>query len=129
VVLGDREFHSAKLGEWLSARSVKFALRQKKSTCIQENGQDYLALKNIEIKPGATHFSRGINCTVEHKIGSFNLGIIWKRKYRGKGPKDPWYILTNLDDLNLVLSFYKSRWGIESMFKDCKTGGYNLEKT
>jgi hypothetical protein len=45
------------------------------------------------------------------------------------GPKDPWYILTNLDDLNLVLSFYKSRWGIESMFKDCKTGGYNLEKT
>jgi hypothetical protein len=37
--------------------------------------------------------------------------------------------LTNLDDLNLVLSFYKSRWGIESMFKDCKTGGYNLEKT
>jgi hypothetical protein len=129
VVLGDREFHSVKLGEWLDGRGVKFALRQKKSTCIQENGQDYLALKNIEIKPGTTHFLRGINCTVEHKIGSFNLGITWKRKYRGKAPKDPWYILTNLDNLNLVLSFYKSRWGIESMFKDCKTGGYNLEKT
>jgi hypothetical protein len=22
---------------------------------------------------------------------------------------------------------YKHRWGIEAMFKDCKTGGYNLE--
>lgn len=104
VVLGDREFHSPKLGEWLEDGGVKFALRQKKSTCIQENGQDYSALKNIEIKPGTAHFFREINCTIEHKIGSFNLGVTWKRKYRGKGPKDPWYILTNLDDLNLVLS-------------------------
>jgi hypothetical protein len=37
--------------------------------------------------------------------------------------------LTNLDDLKLTLAFYKARWGIESMFKHCKTGGYNLERT
>lgn len=129
VVLGDREFHSVKLGEWLNERDMRFVLRQKKSTCIQENGQDYLALKDIDIKPGMTRFFKEIHCTVAHKIGSFNLVITWKRKYRGKGPKDPWYILTNLDNLSLVLAFYKSRWGIESMFKDCKTGGYNLERT
>lgn len=129
VVLGDREFHSVKLGNWLDERDVKFALRQKRSTHIQEEGQDFLALNEIEIKPGQTKFLRGINCTATHKIGSFNLGVTWKRKYRGKGPKDPWYILTNLDSLEMVLAFYKSRWGIESMFKDCKTGGYNLEKT
>ncbi len=55
--------------------------------------------------------------------------MTWKRKYRGKGAKEPWYILTNLDNLNLTLAFYQARWGIESMFKDCKTGGYNLERT
>lgn len=54
--------------------------------------------------------------------------MTWKRKYRCKGATEPWYILTNLDNLNLTLSFYKARWGIESMFKDCKTGGYNLER-
>jgi hypothetical protein len=81
VVLGDREFHSPKLGEWLESGGMKFALRQKKSTYIQENGQNYSALKNIEIKPGTAHFFRGINCTIEHKIGSFNLGVTWKRKY------------------------------------------------
>jgi Transposase DDE domain len=129
VVLGDREFHSVKLAEWLQSSGVKFALRQKKSTYIQEIGHDYLALKNLGIKPGTTRFITGISCTDKYKLGSFNLGVTWKRKYRGKGAKEPWYILTNLDNLNLTLSFYKARWGIESMFKDCKTGGYNLERT
>jgi len=58
-----------------------------------------------------------------------NLAVTWKRSYRGKKSKSPWYILTNLENINLALSFYEARWGIKSMFKDCKTGGYNLEKT
>jgi Transposase DDE domain len=129
VVIGDREFHSVKLGEWLHQSGVKFALRQKRSTHIQETGLDYQSLKNLGIKRGTTRFISGISCTEKHKIGSFNLGVTWKRKYRGKAAQEPWYILTNLDNLNLTLSFYKARWGIESMFKDCKTGGYNLERT
>lgn len=43
--------------------------------------------------------------------------------------KDPWYLLTNLDSLEKTLRFYEARFGIEAMFKDCKTGGYNIEKT
>jgi hypothetical protein len=48
---------------------------------------------------------------------------------RGKGPKEPWYILTNLPQLPLALSLYRARWGIEQMFKDMKTSGYHLENT
>jgi hypothetical protein len=72
---------------------------------------------------------RTIDCTEKYKIGQFNLGATWKRKYRGEKAKEPWYVLTNLDNLKITLSFYKARWGIESMFKDRKTGGYNLEQT
>jgi hypothetical protein len=43
--------------------------------------------------------------------------------------KDPWYILTPLGDCTQVLSLYRKRWGIEMMFRDCKSGGYNLEST
>ena len=39
----------------------------------------------------------------------------------------PWYLLTNLADLETAVKAYKKRFGIEAMFKDCKTGGYNLE--
>ncbi len=41
--------------------------------------------------------------------------------------KEPWYLLTNLDNLDDVINIYRQRMGIEAMFKDCKTGGYNLE--
>ena len=37
-------------------------------------------------------------------------------------------MLTNLR-LEEALSAYKTRSGIEAMFRDCKSGGYNLEGT
>ncbi|MCA2654554.1 MULTISPECIES: hypothetical protein [unclassified Microcystis] len=37
--------------------------------------------------------------------------------------------MTNLKSLELTLNLYRVRFGIEAMFKDCQTGGYNLEKT
>jgi hypothetical protein len=37
--------------------------------------------------------------------------------------------LTNLGELTQLIDTFKCRSGIEAMFKDCKTGGYNLEKS
>mgnify|MGYP001792750062 CR=1 FL=1 len=62
-------------------------------------------------------------------LGPFNLAIYGQRQYHGQGPKAPWYILTNLSDIKQVMAIYRCRWGIEQLFKDCKTGGYNLEET
>jgi hypothetical protein len=60
-------------------------------------------------------------------FGRFNLAVYWKRKYKTKTEKEPWYLLTNFDDLETAVKVYQKRFGIEAMFKDCKTGGYNLE--
>jgi hypothetical protein len=65
--------------------------------------------------------------TQKKGFGRFNLAVYWKRKYKGKLEKAPWYLLTNLSDLETALIVYQKRFGIEAMFKDCKTGGYNLE--
>jgi hypothetical protein len=40
-----------------------------------------------------------------------------------------WYLLTNLGDLKQSIDTFKCRSGIEAMFKNCKTGGYNLENS
>jgi hypothetical protein len=37
--------------------------------------------------------------------------------------------LTNIGTLKQAVTVFKCRSGIEAMFKDCKTGGYNLEKS
>jgi hypothetical protein len=42
---------------------------------------------------------------------------------------EAWFILTNLGSLQAAINAYKQRMGIEEMFRDCKTGGYDLEGT
>lgn len=128
LVLGDREFHSPKLAEWLESKGVCFALRQKKDLHFQEKlEQKYQVLKELGFKPGMSKFYQGVLCNKGDGLGPFNIAVYWKRKYRHKGPKEPWYILTNLPTLQQALDVYCCRWGIEQLFKDCKTGGYNLE--
>lgn len=72
-------------------------------------------------------FLQGVNVTKQKGFGTFNIAAYWQRKYKGKGSNQGWYILTNLPNIAAALSAYKARSGIEAMFKDCKTGGYNLE--
>ena len=130
VVLGDREFHSPKLASWLDGRGVFFALRQKKDFHFQAKlDQPYQVLKDLRFKPGMSQFYEGILCNKGDGIGPFNLAVYWKRKYRSKGAKEPWCILTNLPTLAQALTVYRCRWGIEQLFKDCKSGGYHLEDT
>jgi hypothetical protein len=40
-----------------------------------------------------------------------------------------WYLLTNVGNLKQSINIFPGRSGIEAMFKDCKTGGDNLEKS
>lgn len=127
IVVGDREFHSSELAQWLHQQKVKFVLRQKKDTTYRKNRRDFQSLSSIAIAPGQRLFLAGVTWTQNRGARKFNLAVYWKRKYRGKSEQEPWYLLTNLEDAAAALKAYEKRFGIEAMFKDCKTGGYNLE--
>jgi hypothetical protein len=127
VVLGDREFHSVELAKWLKSRKVYFVLRQKKDANFKRKGQEYQELDSLGLTPGMKLFLTGIKVTQSQGFGGANMGAYCSRKYRGKVEKEPWYLLTNFDNLEEAIKAYKKRVGIEAMFKDCKTGGYNLE--
>jgi hypothetical protein len=127
VIVGDREFHSIELAQWLHRQRVSFVLRQKCNTTFREKRQTFQSLDTIPVKPGIHLFYEKISLTKKKGFSRFNLAAYWKRKYRGKQEDEPWYLLTNLPDLKSALGVYSQRYGIEAMFKDCKTGGYNLE--
>lgn len=127
VLLGDREFHSVELAKWLKSKKALFVLRQKKDTYIQLKGQSYQRLDNLAIVPGVKRFLTGVKVRKVKGFGQGSVGIYWKRKYRGKMEDEPWYLLTNLPNLAEAVKAYQKRVGIEAMFKDCKSGGYNLE--
>jgi len=129
VVIGDREFHSAKLADWLRKKGVDVVFRQKKSAFVATSDQPGQPLKKQGFQSGESHFFKNVTLQKSEPIQGLNLGVYGKRRYRGKGVKEPWYLLTTLSDSNLVKELYQARWGIEMMFRDCKSGGYNLEAT
>ncbi|MEG4108389.1 hypothetical protein [Microcoleus sp. S13_C5] len=92
-----------------------------------EKRQPFQALDSIPVKPGIHLFYPKVGFTKKKGCSRFNLVASWKRKYRGEQEDEPWYLLTNLPDVQSALEVYSKRYGIEAMFKDCKTGGYSLE--
>lgn len=127
VVIGDREFRSVELAYWLKKKKVYFALRQKQDTYIRQTGRREKLLSELGIAPGMKRFYTGVTYTKKKGFGQFSVAAYWQRNYRGKTSDEGWYILTNLPNLEETLKVYSSRSGIEAMFKDCKSGGYNLE--
>jgi hypothetical protein len=127
VVIGDREFGCVELAYWLKIKQVKFALRVKQDVNMKKKGGQYQKLHELGLQPGMKKFYSHINYTKKKGFGQFNLAAYWKRKYNGKVEKEGWFILTNLSNIDEVIKIFKQRSGIEAMFKDCKTGGYNLE--
>ena len=127
IVVGDREFHSIELAQWLHRHHLSFVLRQKGNTTFREKRQPFRSIDTIPVKPGIHLFYPQISHTKKKGFSRFNLVASWQRKYRGQQEDKPWYLLTNLPDLKGAIGVYSQRYGIEAMFKDCKTGGYNLK--
>jgi hypothetical protein len=129
VVLGDREFCSLKLANWLTEQKVYFCLRIKKDAFIKIESEIWLQLKDSGLSPGVSFFYQGVKYTKAPGFISFNLAGKWKRKRFGVAPEEGWFILTNFDTLESTIKAYKKRFDIEEMFRDFKSGGYNLENT
>jgi hypothetical protein len=129
LILGDREFHSIRFANWLHTKEINFVLRQKQGTYIRSCNQSYQRLQDLGLKPGVSFFIHNAQLTKQKGFGQFNLAGYYPRKYRNKIEPCGWYLLTNLDSFSAAIKSFKYRSGIEAMFKDCKTGGYNLEST
>ena len=127
-VLGDREFCSVKLANWLSERKISFCLRLKRTNFVEKEAGIWTELSELGLHEGTSIFLEGVKVTKTKNIKGFNLACKWKRKVSGFSQKEGWFILTDLT-LKLAIDRYRQRFDIEEMFRDFKTGGYNLEST
>lgn len=128
-VLGDREFCSVKLANWLREQDLSFCLRLKKNEFIETQHEIWHSLNDLGLSPGISLFFPRVKVTKQKGFGHFNVACKWKRKIQGIAPKEGWFIVTNLVTLELAIAAYKRRFDIEEMFRDFKSGGYNLEGT
>ena len=133
VILGDREFHGIELSYWLKQKNKKakntinFAFREKDNIYIKRSRKNEERLKNLKLVPGIKVLHKNVKVTKQKGFSKFNILAYKKRDYRHHQASDSWFIITNLDDPSEVIKLYKKRAGIEAMFRDYKSGGYNLE--
>lgn len=131
VILGDREFGSVKLANWLREQNVEFCLRLKKNEFIELSNNVWCQLDDLGLKPGISFFLENVKVT-KNKTGNFmgfNIAGKWQKKYQGSTTPEGWFILTNMSSPQAAIQAYKKRFNIEEMFRDFKSGGYNLEST
>ena len=91
VIIGDREFHSIELAQWLHRQHLSFVLCQKGNTTFREK-------RGIPVRPGIHLFYHQIYLSQNKGFSRFNLVASGQRKYKGKQEDEPWYLLTNLPD-------------------------------
>ena len=109
------------------ALPIYFAFREKDNIYMKRSKQNPKRLKDLTLIPGVKVLYKNVQITKQKGFGRFNLLTYKKRNYRHHQAEESWLIITNLDDPNQVIKLYKKRAGIEAMFRDYKTGGYNLE--
>ena len=121
------EFCSVDLVNWLREPNVYFCLRLKLNHCIETENMIWVRLDRLGIMPGTSLYFQGVEVRKTKPIAGFEVACKWKGNYQGWTVDEAWFILTNLGNLAQAIAAYKQRMGIEEMFRDCKSGSYNLE--
>lgn len=125
ILLGDREFGHIRLADWLESKGISYVLRTKSDKYIQAQGEDYQLISSLPLSRGKAFYLPSLNLTQQKGFGQVNLVGYWSKQ---SGEDEGWYLITNLRSIEAVIKAYRTRMGIEAMFKDCKTGGYNLAR-
>ena len=90
-----------------------------------KRGKKYCKVSELKVNVGETKLLLNKKITKILNVKTHNLLNYKKQKYRQKSVFEKWYILTNLSSAEKIKKIYSQRMGIEAMFKDYKTGGYN----
>jgi len=106
---------------------VSFYLRLKKNHFLEIKNLSWQRLDQLGVVPGTALYFKGVRVRKTRPLAGFDIACKWKRNYQKMKVKDAWFILTDLGSLPVALSAYKQPMGIEEMFRNCKTGGYNVE--
>ncbi|MEG4521186.1 MULTISPECIES: transposase [unclassified Microcoleus] len=118
---------SVDLGNWLREKGVSFGLRLKKNHCLETEHLVWQRLDELGIVPGTSLYFQGKRVRKTQPANGFDVACKWKRNYGAGKVDEAWFILTDLGSLPAAIDAYKQRMGIEEMFRECKTGGYDLE--
>ncbi len=124
TVLADREFCSPLLGQWLKKQGIHWAIRVKKSFYVSRSDFPAILISRFleRCQRGTYYFYSNVLLTDEHRI-LMNLLICWHPEC-----DEPIAIVTDLNEAVVVTARYQQRPWIETLNRDLKSSGFDIEK-
>lgn len=123
VFIADREFRS-KAWRRLIKNELKwhFVVRLSADrTRVHLPDGSRVSLRNLRVEKGEAWYWTGVYLTAT-KDGPYQLAAVWAEE-----ADEPWLLVSDLDDPQVLPDIYAKRWGIESTFRDMKSYGFDLE--
>lgn len=123
TILGDGEFDGVKWQEKIQFYSWQYVLRTAKNTILENTDGE-------EFRPEQVGIKRGESLLIEDlRFSSEKYGPVKVLFWHGKDHDEPLFLVTNIDDGYLVQSYYIKRFLIETLFRDIKSKGFNIQKS
>ena len=124
TVVADREFCSPQLAKWLKGSGIHWALRVKKSYRVARSDIPSIPLSTffVHCQPGTYYFFQDLFLTTEHRF-QVHLFLYWRAECQ-----EPLAIMTDLDEASAVDECYHERMFIETLNRDIKSSGYDIER-
>ena len=122
VFLADRGFTSKKLMKLLNEWGWDWCIRIKGNQALRCQGKK-MRPKMLGLKKGEAMLFNGI-IDFGKRLRKLSLSAGWS-----KYSDEPWYILSNGSASIERFLEYAQRFGIEELFRDEKSGGFNLEES
>lgn len=123
-VMGDTEFESPQLLQWLRVQNWHFVIRQRGSIKVRQPGQPWMNINQFALSPGQTRVIGWVRLTEKYAAGPYWLLLHWE-----KGEDEPWYLVSDCLGQRRLLQLYRTRMWIEEMYGDLKGHGFDLEST
>lgn len=125
ALMADSEFRNIKLFEYACARNWDYALGHKGDTMIfRDDLHTWQRLDELPIQSGAPIYLEAVLLTHQHRFGPTNLIAYWDDE-----DDCARYRFTNRPANGFTLRWTRKRSWIEGLFRDDKSGGFQLDKT
>lgn len=124
VLLGDGEFDSIGQQAFCKGHGWQYVARTAKDTLVQGSDGERYRLDSVRVcNSNETLFIEDIYFTAK-RYGPINCLVAYNKKERAC-----MYWVTNMDYGPDVITYYKKRFSIETIFGDIKSRGFNIHRT
>ena len=129
---GDCEFGHAQILEWLRQHHWDFIAAQSGQTHFCRSGQDqFQALSSLPVRRRQACQLTHVLISTQHQFGDVNLVAFYQPHHRSptQRSREIQYLATSLPLSQAIRRLGKRRWGVECLFQDWKSEGWDIESS